>query len=424
MNKRAETRPGTQGPTGSDTAITTLMAPLVAGMTATRERLLEWVHACGLVALRTVFRDEAATLAGPKGHHQRARTHHHWGTTGTELTLGGRRVRVTRPRVRRTTGGEVPLPSVVAFRARDPLTTRVLQQLLLGVSTRGYDGSLEASPAGVRTRGSSKSAVSRTFVARTRGEVQAQLSRRLEALDLLALFVDGIEVAGQTVVVALGITRDGAKEPLGLCLGSTENAGVCTQLLQDLLARGLTLPGRLLCVIDGGKGLRKALQDVFGTTAVLQRCQLHKQRNVLALVPQTRHAYVGAALRRAYRARSAGQARRQLTALGTWLEHNGHIDAAASLREGLEETLTGLKLGLPPTLRRFFTTTNCIENLIATVRHVARNVTRWRDGTMIRRWVGLGLVQAATRFRRINGHRELATLATALGPREASDRAA
>ena len=235
--------------------------------------------------------------------------------------------------------------------------------------------------------------------------------------------MDGIVVAQQTVIVALGITRDGGKVPLGLRLGSTENAVVCTELLQDLLARGLTLEGRVLCVIDGGKGLRKALGDVFGDAAVIQRCQLHKGRNLDALVPKARHAYVRASLRRAYRAASAAAAG-ALTALATWLERNGHADAAASVREGLEETLTVLKLGLPPALRRFFATTNCIENLIGTLRHVTRNIKRWRDGDMRRRWIGLGLLRAAERFRRIKRHRELGALVTALGAAPAAERAA
>ena len=423
MKKRAETRQGTQG--GSTvTPLAPVLGPLVAGMTATRESLLTWVHTVGVLALNAVFREEAAALAGPKGQHDAARTHHHWGRTARELTFGGRRLSVPCPRVRSTAGREAILPSVAAFRQRDPLTTRVMEQLLLGISARGYARSLEGAPAGTRSRGSSKSAVSRVVVARTQAQLAAQLQRRLEGLDLLALFVDGVVVAGQTVIVALGVTRAGTKEPLGLCLGSTENAAVCTHLLQDLLARGLPIDGRVLCVIDGGKGLRKALGDVLGAAAVIQRCQLHKGRNVEALVPQARHAYVRAAMRRAYRASTAAAARRQLTALATWLEHTGHPDAAASLREGLDETLTVLKLGLPPTLRRFFATTNCIENLIGTLRHVARHVKRWRGGAMIRRWVGLGLLQARARFRRIKGHYELAALATALRADAASEHAA
>jgi len=236
--------------------------------------------------------------------------------------------------------------------------------------------------------------------------------------------MDGVVVAQQTVIVVLGITRDGTKIPLGLRVGSTENAVVCTELLQDLLARGLPLDGRVLCVIDGGKGLRKALGDVLGDAAVIQRCQLHKGRNLDALVPKSRQAYVRAALRRAYQAASATMARRQLTALATWLERNGHAEAATSVREGLEETLTVLKLGLPPRLRRFFATTNCIENLIGTLRHVTRNIKRWRDGDMRRRWIGLGLLRAAERFRRIKRHGELGALVSALGAESVSERAA
>src|SRR5436309_1228803 len=258
----------------------------------------------------------------------------------------------------------------------------MMQQLLVGVSMRDYDGSLEARPSGRRTRGSSKSAVSRTVVRRTRQRLHEHLARRLDGLEVVALFMDGLVVAQQTVIVVLAITR------------------------------------------DGGKVQRKALGDVLGDAALIQRCQLHKGRNLGALVPKTRHAYVRASLRRAYRAASAPAARRQLTALATWLETNGHADAAASVREGLEETLTVLKLGLPPALRRFFATTNCIENLIGTLRHVTRNIKRWRDGDMRRRWIGLGLLRAAERFRRIKHHGELGALVTALGTVTASERAA
>jgi transposase-like protein len=397
---------------------------MLAGMTATRQHLLAWVHAHGLAALDEVFREEAVAVAGAKGRHQAQRTHHHWGTAPTELTFGGRRVQVRRPRVRRTTGGEAILPSVAAFRDRDPLTARMMQQLLAGVSMREYEGSLEARPLDRRARSSSKSAVSRAVVRRTRQRLQEQLTRRLEGLEVVALFMDGLVVAQQTVIVVLGITRDGHKEPLGLRLGSTENAVVCTELLQDLLTRGLALDGRVLCVIDGGKGLRKALGDVLGDAAIVQRCQLHKGRNLDALVPKARQAYVRAMLRRAYRAASAAAARRQLTTLATWLARNGQADAAASLREGLEETLTVLKLGLPPGLRRFFATTNCIENLIGTLRHVTRNIKRWRDGDMRRRWIGLGLLRAAERFRRIKRHGELGALVAALAAATAAERAA
>ena len=393
-------------------------------MTTTLHQLLTWVQSAGLVALDAVFREEAAALAGPKGRHEPTRTHHHWGTTPRQLTFGGRQLSLSCPRVRSREGQEAALPSVRAFREKDPLTTRVMDQLLLGVSTRGYAASLEVAPAGTRSRATSKSAVSRRLVAATRTQLTAQLGRRLDELDLVALFLDGVHVAGQTLIAALGVAADGSKTPLGIRLGSTENAAICTELLQDLLTRGLRLDGRVLCVIDGGKGLRKALEDVLGTRAVIQRCQLHKQRNLLALVPHRRQPFVRAALRRAYRAVSAAAARRQLQALASWLETNSHPDAAASLREGLEETLTVLKLELPSRLRRFFATTNCIENLIATLRHVTRNVKRWRAGDMIHRWAGLGLLHAAARFRRIKHHHELPHLVRALRPDTSTEVAA
>src|SRR5512132_3414803 len=421
MTKRPERGQRRQAENEAGRGLAPLVEPMLAGMTATRQHLLAWVHAQGLAALDELFREEAVALAGPKGRHHPARTHHHWGTAATELTFGGRRVQMPRPRVRQTAGGGgATLPSVAAFRDRDPLPARMMQQLLAGVSMRQYEASLEARPSGRPTRGSSKSAVSRAVVRRTRQRLQEHLARRLDGLDVVALFMDGVVVAGQTVIVALAITREGGKVPVGLRLGSTENAVLCTELLQDLLARGLTLPGRVLWVIDGGK----ALGDVFGDAAVIQRCQLHKARNLAALVPKARQAYVRTSLRRAYRAASAAAARRQLTALATWLERNGHADAAASVREGLEDTLTVLKLELPPTLRRFFAPTNCIENLIGTLRHVTRHIKRWRDGDMRRRWIGLGLLRAAERFRRIKRHGDLGVLVTALAAATAADRAA
>ena len=231
MTKRTAEAQRTQVENGAGPALAHLMEPLLAGMTTTRQDLLAWVHAQGLAALDEVFREEAAALVGAKGRHQPQRTHHHWGTAPTELTFGGRRVQVQRPRVRRTTGGEATLPSVAAFRDRDPLTARMMQQLLAGVSTREYEGSLEARPPGRRTRGSSKSAVSRAVVRRTRQRVHEHLTRRLEGVEVVALFMDGVVLAQQTAIVVLGITRDGHKEPLGLRLGSTEIAVVCTELL-------------------------------------------------------------------------------------------------------------------------------------------------------------------------------------------------
>jgi len=398
-----------------------LLLPMVAGISATKEHLVEWVYGVGLEALRAVLQESAESLAGPKGQRLRERSANHWGKTRAELPFGGRRIVIERPRVmaRKTAAGrrrEITLPAFEHFKAIDPLPERVVNQILLGVSTRGYEASLESRPNQVPSRGASKSATSRQLIKRTRSSMEAQLGRRLDDVRLIGLYLDGIVVARQSVVVALGLAEDGSKVPLGLWHGSTENSAVCTALLQDLLKRGLAIDGRLLCVIDGGSGLRKALGDVLGELAVVQRCQVHKLRNVREHLPKNCHAYVIGAMREAYKATSADTARKRLKSLVTWLENGGHEGAAASLREGLEETLTVTKLGLPKTLSRSLATTNPIENLMSSVRRVTRNVKRWRRGDMIKRWVALGVFSAQQRFRRIKGHRDMPSLVKALRP--------
>jgi putative transposase len=417
MRNRAETGSGKQAnrELATTEAMRQMLLPLVAGIAATKQDLISWVHDLGLQALDELLRVDAERIVGPKGKHSRQRTHYHWGKAATELPFGGRRVSVTRPRVRATSGQELKLPLVEHFQRLDPLPERVVNQILLGVSTRGYERSLERPPAGVLSRGTSKSAASRQLVKRTGAKMREYLARRLDDVRLVALMLDGIQVAARTVVVALGITLDGSKLPLGLWQGSTENAALCISLLQDLLARGLKIEGRILCVIDGGKGLRKALSDVLGDAVVVQRCQVHKKRNLLDHLPKSRHAHVGRALSEAYAGTSADTARRRLRTLLSWLERNGEDAAAASLREGMAETLTVLKLGLPPTLQRALSTTNTIENLLGTVRRVTRNVKRWRGGDMVSRWTALGVLAAQQRFRRIRGFRELPLLIRALG---------
>jgi len=393
-----------------------LLLGMVAGMAATKQDLMEWVQEVGLSALKEVFEGDATMIAGAKGRHLEERSHQRWGSTQTELPFGGRRIQVERPRVRSKSGQEVKLPSVKRFQAEDPLPERVVNQILLGVSTRGYGASLLPPPPGLVSRGTSKSAASRHLVERMGAKMRDYFSRRLDETKLLVLMLDGIHVAKQTVVVALGITEDGTKEPLGLWQGSTENSAVCTSLLQDLIGRGLNVDERILCVIDGGKGIRKAIDDVLGTLAVVQRCQLHKRRNLKDHLPESAQINVDRMLRDAYGSSSADTARKRLRNVVSWLEGNGHEDAAASLREGMEETLTVLKLDLPPSLRRSLATTNAIENTLGTVRKASRNVKRWRGGDMVRRWTAIGLVAAKNHFRRIKGYRELPALAAALRP--------
>jgi transposase-like protein len=421
MRSKSEKKVLTQGgvvPSGLE-KVRQLLMPLVAGMAATKADLMEWVQGVGLEALKEVFEADALAIAGEKGKHLRDREHHRWGTTETELPFGGRRIRVERPRVRKKSGGEVQLPSVRRFQEEDPIPERVVNQILLGVTTRGYGRSLEALPPGVKGRGVSKSAASRHLVARMGSKVRDYLSASLENVDLLVMMLDGIEVGGETVVVAIGVTVDGTKIPLGLIQGSTENGAICTSLLHDLLSRDLKVEEKILCVIDGGKGIRKALEDVFGDRALIHRCHLHKRRNLKDHLPKKVQLYVDRLLREAYGSTSADVGRKRLRSLISWLEGNGYEDAASSLREGLEETLTLLKLDLPPRLRSFLATTNAIENTMSTVRRVTRNVKRWKDGGMIRRWTAIGLMEAQRKFRRIRGYRELPKLVAALRTKSA-----
>ena len=414
MRNRAKSAEAKQTDTGWWLPVEQLTLPMIEGMARSKASLLEWVHQVGLSALRELFEHDAERLAGPKGKHSTARSHYRWGSAPAELPFGGRRIVVRRPRVRSRSGQEAQLATVEHFQRMDAVPARVLNQILLGVSTRGYAPSLEPQPAGVIARGTSKSAASRHLIARMSDQLRAQLNRRLDALDLLVLMLDGVVIARRTVVVALGILADGRKVVLGLWQGSTENAALCISLLQNLLERGLKVDGRTLCVIDGGRGILKALEDVFGDLAVVQRCTVHKQRNVLDHLPQSRKAHVAHALAEAWASASADLARRRLKTLLQWLERNGESGAAASLREGMQETLTVLKLGLPPALRSFLVTTNAIENLIGSSRRISRNVTRWRAGDMISRWAAVGLLQAEQHFRRVRGYRYLSLLKRAL----------
>ena len=276
--------------------------------------------------------------------------------------------------------------------------------------------STRLEPVGIqveRTANStSKSAVSRRFVAATEQALAELLAADLSELELVALMVDGVKVAEHCCVVALGITGDGTKVPLGLAEGATENATVVTDLLAGLRERGLEVTRPLLVVIDGAKALRRAVTDVFDHP-VVQRCQLHKLRNVTDRLPDAVASTVAKRMRRAYQQPDALLAEADLEALARQL-HRAHPGAAASLREGLAETLTVLRLGVPPTLARTLRSTNTIESMISICRDHAANVKRWRDGQMVLRWVAAGMGEAAKQFRRVNGHLHLPALRRAL----------
>lgn len=409
MTKTRRTGFGTQR-RGSPT---TRLLPFVEVLFDLREGLRAMVTKTGLEILGAMLEEDRTALVGPRYGRLEERGAYRAGSVPGELVLGGRRVSVRRPRVRSLEGRELSLPTYEAFRRDDPLAEHVVAQMVRGVSTRDYEAGLEKVGEGVEARGVHKSAVSRFFVCQTQAKVAAFLSRPLRDLDLPVLMLDGIEFAGHLLVVALGIDAEGNKHVLGIREGSTENAEVGKALLSDLVQRGLDAGRWRLVAIDGSKALHRAVWEVFGKSAVIQRCQLHKIRNVLGHLPKGKHGLVRSVMREAYRCGDGALARTKLLALAARLRRE-HPGAAASLREGLEETLTVLVLALPEVLRRSLATTNAIESLFSMVRTYARNVKRWRDGAMALRWAGTGVLEAGKRFHRLKGHRQIPLLIEAL----------
>jgi putative transposase len=382
---------------------------------AAREGLLALAVGTGLGVLHCLLEADVDRLVGPKGRHQPDRAAVRHGTQPGKVTLGGRRVRVDRPRVRSADGArELPLPTWAAFASTELLDQLTLERMLAKLSSRRYQHGLE--PVGSQVEhtatGTSKSAVSRRFVARTEHALAELLAQDLSGLDLVALMVDGIRVAERCCVVALGITIDGTKIPLALAEGATENATVVGDLLVGLRERGLEVTRPILVVIDGAKALRRAVLDVFDHP-VIQRCQLHKLRNVTDRLPDAVASTVAKRMRAAYRNPDPLVAQADLEALARELGRS-HPGAAGSLREGLAETLTIGRLGVPPTLARTLRSTNAIESMIAICRDHAANVKRWRDGQMVLRWIAAGMGEAAKQFRRVNGHLHLPALRAAL----------
>ena len=405
-------------PAGADAAVLPERVQEALGELAgaAKEGLLALSVGVGLGVMAELMEEELDEVVGAKGRHDPERTSVRHGHEAGEVTLGGRRVAVERPRVRTADGeSELPLRTYRHFADRDPLTRLVLEQMLAGVSTRRFERTREPVGAKVEAeaRSTSKSAVSREFVARTRENLEALMSRRLDDVRLAVLMVDGIELKGRTNVVALGITTDGVKIPLGLWEGSTENAAVATSLLSDLVDRGLDVEQGVLCVLDGAKALRKAVRDVLGVHTPVHRCVRHKERNVLEHLPERDRPAVKRRLRRAWADTDHQRALDALRLLAAELDRS-HPGAAASLREGMEETLTLTRLGIRGSLKRTLESTNACESMIECVRRSARNVKRWQSGDMALRWTAAGMLEAERQFRRIIGYRDLAKLSVAI----------
>jgi len=376
-----------------------------------REGLLALAVGTGLQVMDAILEESVTALCGPKGRHDPERTAVRHGHEDGSVALGGRKVPVRRPRVRSSDGAsELVLPAYEHFSSTELLGRMAMEKMLAKLSTRRYSVGLE--PVGVaveaRSSGKSRSAVSRRFVERTESALAELMAAPLTELDLVALMVDGVHFADHFCVVALGIDTAGIKHPLAVVEGDTENATVVKDLLVSLRDRGLDMTRPILVVIDGAKALASAVTAVFDHP-VIARCQLHKIRNVEAKLPKTLAATVSKKMRAIYRGDDALRAEAELGELARQLQRN-HPGAAGSLREGLAETLTVMRLKIPPTLARTLRSTNAIESMIEICRDHSTNVKRWRDGEMALRWCAAGMGEAKKQFRKVNGFLHLPAL--------------
>jgi putative transposase len=372
----------------------------------------------GIATLSAMMEQDAAALCGPRHGREAGKPGHRWGRTQGAIGFHGGKVVVERPRVRVKGGkAELPLSSWSSAIAEDWLGQWALNLMLINVSTRRFgravrlpDGDIPAEAGS----GVSKSAVSRRFVALSAARMAAWMAVDLSKLDLLVIQIDGIHLADDlTMLAAVGIDGEGVKHPLGVIEGATENAAVVQALLDNLLARGLDPDANRLFIIDGAKALTKAIRQTFGRTTPIQRCQVHKSRNIIDRLPKSLHASVRKALRQAWELDDADQAEKLLRNLARRLEQIAP-GVAGSILEGINDILTVTRLGLPPELRRSLACTNIIENMMGTIRRVSRNVKRWRNANMALRWTAAGMMEATKGFRKLKAYKQLPALRSAL----------
>jgi putative transposase len=394
----------------------------VAG--AIRDGLLAFCASAGLLAVSQIMNEEMTAKVGLKGRHDPDRVATRNGGAPASVVLGGRTVPVRRPRATMTGGGEVHLDSYGVFSSTDLLSQLAMERMLAGVATRRH--ALVAEPLGAEleavARGDSRSAVSRRFKAATETALAELIGRDLSTLDVAAVMIDGIMFAECCCVAALVITSDGTKVPVGLWDGDTENGTVVKDLLADLVARGLRYEDGILVVIDGGKALAAGVKRVFGKRAVVQRCVLHKRRDVAGYLDPVLGRAIDRQLARAFNDTDWQRGLRVARGIATQLEDK-HPSAAASLREGLEDMFTVRRLGVPDRLARSLSCTNAIESMISVVRTLTDRVKNWRDVKMVRRWVGVGMLEAERSFRRVKGCKDMPTLVAAVR-REVAQRVA
>jgi len=383
------------------------LLPMVELIERSELAIDEVIDVLGRAAIEAILEMSAASVAGPKqaGKAREDGDTVWYGRQGGVTYLSDRKVRVERPRLRcrgEGEGGEVEVPAYEAMKRPGALADRMLEILLAGVSTRKYEGVIGEM---ADTVGVSKSAVSREFIEASERMLKELMERRIDELDLLIVYLDGIQFGSHHVLAAVGVDTDGDKHVLGVRQGASENGVVCTALLEDLVERGLDPERRYLFVVDGSKALRSAIDAVFGTDSPVQRCRNHKRRNVLGHLPKDEHDMVNATIRAAWKL-DWKDGKKKLEKLASWLEQE-HPSAAASLREGLSEMFTINRLGLPSELRRCLGSTNIIDSTHSGIRQKTRRVTNWKDGTMVMRWAAAAFVETEKSYRKVSGYRHL-----------------
>ena len=383
------------------------MGPLVE---LASEGLLALSVQVGLEVLRQMLAVDVTALAGAKGRHNPDRSAYRHGTETTRVVMGGQKVSVKRPRVRSKEGSELQLPTLSVFQNEDPLNRVLLQRMLCGVSTRKYSRTLDESLEDAACV--SKSEASRRFAAAMEARMDEFFKRRIEG-SFPAMMIDGLELGKMTIIAAMGIDSEGRKRILGLAEGGSENSEVVKALLADMVERGLDASEPRLYILDGGKALHKAVKDTFGKKAVIQRCQVHKKRNVLSYLPESEQANVSLAMTTAYREFEYVKAKASLELLADNLAYR-YPKAADSLREGLEETLTAHRLKLPGLLRQTLSSTNAMESANSGCMGIIRRVCNFKNGAMTLRYAAAGFLEAERGFRRIKGYKQIPILQNAL----------
>jgi putative transposase len=422
MTKHAKNSNHLQAVDFAKTMAVEIPLPLLGAFANIEKSFFELCIDSGQQVLAAMMEQDREDLCGPRWKRDPDRSAGRSGTTKSEVTLGGRRIAIKRPRVRSKDGEEMELPSFAFAADRDPLDHHALNAVACGISNRRYARSLDPLPEEIEDRSTSKSSVSRRYVAMTTKQMTSWLTTPLGDRHFPIIMIDGIHMGDHLVLIALGIDYEGKKQVLGLREGDTENGQVVRSLLRDLLDRGLEQERARLFVIDGAKALTSAIQKTFGSSAEIQRCQIHKRRNILGHLPDRLHESVKAILKEAWSLGDAKVAKRRLERLASSLEAD-HPGAAASIKEGLDHTLTLQRLGLGGLLYKKLRTTNAIENLNSGIVTYTRNVKRWQGGSMVVRWVSAAIVEAEKKFRRVKGWRDIEKLIRALEAKEQKQEA-